>query len=106
MPRLSFENKVTFGNILTIAAMLAGLVVGYISLSGSVAASADAVKAIPGIESRVSTIETRINIGQAAREQFQNKTEATLDKLQAQNSLILQQIAALNATLKLRDIGQ
>lgn len=99
MPRFSFEPKITLGNIITIVLALIPAIYAYATLSGTVTLSAEAVKAIPAIESRVSTIETRINIGQAQREQFQEKTEAALDRLAAQNSLIIAQLSGIIARM-------
>lgn len=103
MPKFTFDNKITFGNLLTIATVIFGLLAGYITLSATVAASADAVKAIPGIENRVTTIETRINIGQQAREAFQADMKESLEQLRQQNTLILQTLSAIVARLDEKD---
>ena len=99
MPKWTFENKITFGNILTVVVTVGGLMAGYITLVGTVGASAEAVKAISSIENRVSTIETRINIGQAAREKFQDQVLATLAMVQQQNLETQKAIARLEAKL-------
>lgn len=98
-PRWTWENKITFGNVLTIAFTAAGLMAGYLTLVGTVGASAEAVKALPGLESRVSTIETRINIGQVQTEKFQDQVLATLSELQRQNLETQKAIARLEAKL-------
>jgi hypothetical protein len=103
MPRFTFENKFTFGNLVTIITTIGGLLAGYITLANTVAQSAEAVKAIPAIENRVTTIETRINMGQQAREQFQAETAAALAELRNQNLQILQSVAALVARLDEKD---
>jgi hypothetical protein len=99
MPRWTFENKITFGNILTIVVTLGGLLAGYMTLVGTVGASAEAVKALPGLETRVTTIETRINIGQQQREKFQDQVLATLSQLQQQNLETQKALARLEAKL-------
>lgn len=48
---------------------------------------------------RVSTVETRINIGQAQREKFQDTVLATLAELQRQNLETQKAIARLEAKL-------
>lgn len=100
MPRFTFENKFTFGNLITIVVTLGGLFAGYMTLVGTVGASAEAVKVLPGLENRVTTIETRINIGQAAREAFQAETKQALKEQAAALSLILQTQSAILARLE------
>lgn len=103
MPRWTFENKITFGNLLTIIIALVPAIFSYAVMWGTVTQSAEAVKAIPNIETRVSTIETRINIGQKAREDYQAATAATLDKIQTQQLQIIAQTAAIIARLDEQD---
>lgn len=98
-PKWTWENKITFGNVLTIAITVCGLVAGYMTLVGTVGSSAEAVKVLPGLENRVSTIETRINIGQAQREKFQDQVLATLQQLAQQNLETQKAIARLEAKL-------
>lgn len=98
-PKWTWENKITFGNILTIVVTVCGLAGGYMTLVGTVGASAEAIKVLPGLETRVTTIETRINIGQAAREKFQDTVLATLADLQRQNLETQKAIARLEAKL-------
>lgn len=99
MPRWTFENKITFGNLLSIIITAGGLLAGYMTLVGTVGASAEAIKVLPGLENRVSTIETRINIGQDQREKFQDTVLATLAELQRQNLETQKAIARLEAKL-------
>lgn len=99
MPRWTFENKITFGNLLSIIITAGGLLAGYMTLVGTVGASAEAIKVLPGLENRVSTIETRINIGQAQREKFQDTVLATLAEIQRQNLETQKAIARLEAKL-------
>lgn len=103
MTRFTFENKFSLGNLVTMLVTAGGLLAGYVTLANTVANSAEAVKAIPAIESRVTTIETRINLGQQAREKFQDETAAALEELRAQNLQILQSVAALVARLDEKD---
>lgn len=100
MPRFTFENKFTFGNIITIVVTLGGLLAGYMTLVGTVGSSAEAVKVLPGLENRVTTIETRINIGQQAREQFQAETRQALKEQSATLTQILQVQATILARLE------
>lgn len=102
-PKLTFEPKITFGNVLTIVTTIVGLVAGYATLVQSVATSAEAVKSIPGIENRVTTIETRINVGQQAREAFQIETKQALKDQAELLSQILQTQAAILARMDEKD---
>ncbi len=52
------------------------------------------------VASRVTTLETRINIGQQQREKFQDQVLATLAQLQAQNLETQKAIARLEAKLQ------
>lgn len=49
------------------------------------------------VATRVTTIETRISLGQQQQEDFQRRTDGTLDELRKQNLAILQAIARLEA---------
>jgi hypothetical protein len=99
MPRWTFENKITFGNVLSIIVTACGLLAGYMTLVSQVGASAEAIKIIPALESRVTTIETRINIGQQQREKFQDTVLETLAEMQRQNLETQKAIARLEAKL-------
>lgn len=97
MPRWTFENKITFGNVLTIVITLGGLLAGYMTLVQQVGATTAAVSEIPAIKERVTVIEGRINAGQNAREDFQRRTDETLKELRQQTLAIYQAIARLEA---------
>lgn len=57
-----------------------------------------AVEAASGaVATRVTTIETRISLGQQQQDDFQRRTDQTLDELRKQNVAILQAIARLEA---------
>lgn len=94
-----FDGRVTMGNVLTMIVMVGSLIMGYATLATSVSSSAEAVKSIPAIEGRVSTIETRINLGQAAREQFQAETRQALKEQAASINQMLQLQAAIIARM-------
>ncbi|WP_055045644.1 hypothetical protein [Devosia sp. A16] len=49
------------------------------------------------VATRVTTIETRISLGQQQQDDFQRRTDGTLDELRKQNLAILQAIARLEA---------
>ena len=99
-PKWTWENKITVGNVLTIAITICSLMAGYMTLVGTVGASAEAVKVLPGLETRVSTIETRINIGQQACEAFQAETRQALKEQSATLTQILQVQATILARLE------
>lgn len=99
MPKLAWEGKITFGNVLTIVTTVVGLIAGYVTLVQSVATSAEAVKAIPAIQSRVTTIE----IGDQMAGAFQSDTKQALKDQAALLSQILQTQAAILARLDEKD---
>lgn len=106
MPKLTFENKITMGNAIQIGLIIFAVIAAYFGIvarvDGSgrdIAALQQSIDLLPDLRGRVSTIETRINIGQQQREQFQDKTEIALDKLSNQNSLIMAQLAGIIARM-------
>lgn len=106
MPRLTFENKITLGNAIQIVLICFAVIAAYFGIVGRVDGSArdiaslqQSVDAVPDLSGRVSTIETRINIGQAQREQFQDKTEAALEKLAAQQSQMMALLSGIIARM-------
>lgn len=111
MPKWTFENKFTTGNIVQIGMILLALVGGWYGLVNRVDAAADSIEdlqrqvaTITDLGSRVSTIETRINIGQLAREQFQEETKQALREQGQVLTQILQVQAAILARLEERNI--
>lgn len=66
MPRFSFENKFTFGNLLQVAVLIIGMIGGWYMLAGSVSANTtaivglqNAVKPIESLNVRLTVIESR-----------------------------------------------
>ena len=100
MPRFTFENKFTFGNIITIVVTLGGLLAGYMTLVGTAGSSAEAVKVLPGLENRVTAIESRSNVGHQAHEAFQAETRQALKEQSATLTQILQVQATILARLE------
>lgn len=99
MPKFSFDPKITLGNIITIVLALIPAIYAYAVMAGTVSQSAEAVKAIPTIEKRLTTVEINQVNGRNDRIDFQDKTEATLEKLANQQALIMAQLAGIIARM-------
>ncbi len=54
-------------------------------------------EASTAVATRVTTVETRISIGQQQREDFQRRMDAAVEELRKQNIAILQAVARLEA---------
>ena len=102
-PKFTFEGKITFRNVLTIVTTMTGLIVGYVTLAQSVASSAETVKVIPGIETRVTMIETRVAAWQESSEESRQETKQALRDQAAMLSQIMQTQASILARLDERD---
>lgn len=90
-----FDRTVSIGNLLSIATVIGGLTAGYMSIASSVSASAEAVKIIPQLDKRLSSVEQTIEVGKLAR----LKLEARVDKQDEYNSRILQDLARIKEKL-------
>lgn len=100
---LTFDKRITLGNIIAACVMLAGFAGMWWNFSSEFATARsnitdlqDQVTPLPAIESRLTVVE--VNQKNGADRGVQ--TQATLRDIQAQISLLLQQTAAINATLK------
>lgn len=114
MPKLTFDPKITWGNILTaVGLVIAGFAAWY-SLSSSVSASAKdidminsrltpVIQSVDGLETRMAVVDRNQVAGKEARENFQDETRAALEQLRLQNLTILQAVSALTATQQERD---
>lgn len=110
MPKLSFEPKITAGNILTIVAMiLAGFGAWYALKQDVLAATKDIavlqsqIQPVEDITTRLAVVERNQVTGKEAREAFQNDAKQTLELLRQQNLQIMQQLAAITARLDVQD---
>lgn len=114
MPKLTFENKITWGNLLTLATILIGGIVTFVMLQGSVVASASdidqltarvapIVSSVDGLETRMAVVERNQVTGKEQREAFQDEAKGTLELLRQQNVVILQSLSAITARLDERD---
>lgn len=113
MPRFTFENKLTVGNLVQLAIILLGGIGLYYGLVDKVNANTrditslqEIVRASTDLSQRVATIETRINIGFAAREAFQAETKQAFKEQAAILSSILQTQAAILARMEDAKRGQ
>jgi hypothetical protein len=114
MPKLTFDPKVTWGNILTaVGLVIAGFAAWY-TLSANVAASAKdidminarlipVIQSVDGLETRMAVVDRNQVAGKEAREQFQDEARISLEQLRQQNVIILQTLAGITARLEERD---
>lgn len=84
MPRFSFENKFTFGNLIQVAILIVGMIGGWYMMAGTVsgnstaiAALQNAVKPIESLNVRLTVIESRA----AATDAQINTLVTSIDKL-------------------------
>lgn len=114
MPKLTFENKITWGNLLTLGTILVGGIITFVMLQGSVVASAKDIDqltlrvspillSVDGLETRMAVVERNQVIGREAREEGQARTDQALKEQSAILSEILQTQAAILARLDERD---
>jgi hypothetical protein len=107
-------DKLVKNNILTMIARFGGLIAAplllgafgvfgwYVTTTSDAISSASRVSAelastVDDVTERVTVIETRINIGQRNREEFQDQVLETLAEIQRTQTLILQKQAAQDA---------
>jgi len=109
MPKLTFENKITWGNLLTLATIVVGGIITFVTLQGSVVASAKDIDqlnakvspistSVDGLETRMAVVERNQVIGREQREEGQQRTDSTLKE----QSEILMQILQTQATILAR----
>lgn len=114
MPKLTFDPKVTWGNILTAVGLIIAGFAAWYSLSANVAASAKdidtinarltpVIQSVDGLETRMAVVDRNQVAGKEAREQFQDESRAALEQLRVQNIAILSAISGLTARLDERD---
>lgn len=110
MPKLVFENKITWGNLLTLGTLLVGGIVTFVMLQGSVVASskdidtlttrvAPIVVSVDGLETRMAVVERNQVIGREQREEGQARTDTALKEQSEILSQILQTQAAILARM-------
>ncbi len=106
MPRISWDPKVTLGNVLTIIIMLGTLLGGYLNLkidaanaSGQITAVQKQVEPVDNLIVRMAVVERNQVSGKEQREEFQARTETVLEELRRQNIEVLKAIARLEAKL-------
>jgi phage shock protein A len=116
-----FEPRVTLGNILSLIAMLATVVGGYVALKidvsdakQSIAALQQTVQPLPSMETRLTVVESTISTKGAARDKQmadltarvdlnQNSVDAKLDKLIDGMTVLSNQVAALTAVARAQE---
>ncbi len=104
MTNITWDPKITLGNVLTVIAMLTALLGGYINLKLDVAASSEAIADVQAQVDPVDSLITRMALvernqvaGREERAKFQERTELILDELRKQNIEILKAVARLEA---------
>jgi translation initiation factor 2B subunit (eIF-2B alpha/beta/delta family) len=87
-------DKIVQNTLLTAVARVAIVAASaaLVPFGGWVVAQANAINIVEG---RVTVIETRMDLDQAAQRKFQDETQAALRELQASNTRILQSLATL-----------
>ncbi len=117
MPKLTFDPKITWGNILTAVGLIIAGFAAWYSLSANVAASAKdidlinarltpVVESVDGLETRMAVVDRNQVAGKEAREAFQDEAKQTLELLRQQNISILQQLSAITARLDVEERQQ
>lgn len=119
VPKIGFRWDLSFGNIIQIVVLIAGLVAGYYATIGKIESTAAAVVELKQIVIKIPELERRLDLterdmvnGRAQRLDFQDRMVDALRgleedrKKQAEvNSQILQQLAGIIARLDERGIG-
>lgn len=106
---ITFERKITLGNIASIVGTLMAIAGIWWNFSGEFATAKSnidvlhsqvAIQAavLPNVQDRLTIVEINQKNGADRGQQFQSDTKAALGKIQDQQLAILQQLAALAAT--------
>src|SRR5689334_20741511 len=112
MPRITFDPKVTLGNVLTVASLLITLVTGYVNLKLDVQASAAQIEKVQSqvteleqdsLPTRLSVLESTISTSRAARDKQLDQMTAKLDRMEDSISALSNAVAGLTATLKAQE---
>lgn len=99
MPRFTFENKFTLGNGLTILAFIITMAIAWGTLTSRVDGIQKTVDGMENMPTRMAIVERNQVTGKEQREAFQAEISVSVDELRKQNLMILQQLAAISATL-------
>jgi hypothetical protein len=113
-PRLSFEYKITFGNLVQIGVVIGGLVTGYYALVGNVNAQSDALSAlgkqvglqsadIDALKQARNANDTRMAVNESRAEAQATNIVKLADTVDQINSVV-QGLAISTATTK-TDVG-
>lgn len=106
---ITFERKITLGNIASIVGTVMAIFAIWWNFSGEFATAKSNIGALqtqvstqasvlPSVEDRLTIVEINQKNGADRGQQFQSDTKAALGKIQDQQLAILQQLAALAAT--------
>jgi hypothetical protein len=113
MPRISFDPKVTLGNVLTVVALLCTLIGGYINLKVELANASSRIEDVAdqvtqldqdNLPTRLTVLENSIVINRAARDKAQDEVTAKLDRMQDAIVSLSNAVAGLTATLKAQEV--
>lgn len=91
MARWSFEYKITLGNLMSVMVVIASVTIGYTRVTTAIEDLREAVRPIPTIQARVSTLENQFSTSAAA----QARLEGRSDKQDETQNQILQTLARI-----------
>lgn len=107
MPLMSFDRRITMGNLITIVVLVGGLAIGWGQLDSGVKASADLRPSVEDLKTRVTVLENykgardrQIADIQSRVDDNQSTVETKLDKLVDEVGALSNAVAALTATIK------
>lgn len=105
-----FEPKITLGGAIQIVLLLFAIVAAYFTIVARVESSQKdigslqlKVEPIDNLETRMALVERNQVVGREQRESFQEDITAAVAELNRQQTMILQQLAAIVARLDERD---
>lgn len=62
MPRFSFENKFTFGNLIQVGILVVGMVGGWYMMAGTVSGNSTAIAALQSAVKPIETLNVRLTV--------------------------------------------
>lgn len=109
MPRISWDPKVTLGNVLTVVALLVTLIGGYVNLKVELANAGQQIEAVQdqvealdrdNLPTRMTVLENQIVTSRAQRDKQLDQMTDKLDRMEASIVALSNAVAGLTATLK------
>jgi hypothetical protein len=109
---MTFDPKVTLGNVLTVASLLITLVTGYVNLKLDVQASVAQIEQVQAkvteldkdsLPTRLSVLESTIATSRASRDKQFDQMADKLDRMDASIVALSNALAGLTATLRAQE---